>query len=125
VLCKLTIPHIVLCSLGFLVPHILVKFISTSFASQDVDIVHYMWVKGNLKDNLGIRRRRIKWSLWMDLHWTPKGCQCLENLICVLLPRCQPPIFMSQACHWVLETTFPILELKNLMPPHHKSVHHW
>jgi len=46
-----------MCSLGFLVPRVLVKFVSTSFASQDVDIVRYMWVKGNLKDSLGIRRR--------------------------------------------------------------------
>lgn len=37
------------------VPRILVKFVSTSFASQDIDIVRYMWVKGNLKDLLGIR----------------------------------------------------------------------
>jgi phospholipid-translocating ATPase len=37
------------------VPRILVKFVSTSFASQDIDIVRYMWVKGNLKDRLGIR----------------------------------------------------------------------
>jgi phospholipid-translocating ATPase len=40
-----------------LLPRILVKFVSTSFASQDIDIVRYMWVKGNLKDLLGIRSR--------------------------------------------------------------------
>lgn len=54
---KLTVLASVLCSLGFSVPRILVKFVSTSFATQDVDIVRYMWVKGNLKDSLGIRRR--------------------------------------------------------------------
>lgn len=46
-----------MCSLGFSVPRVLVKFVSTSFAPQDVDIVRFMWVKGNLKDRLGIRRR--------------------------------------------------------------------
>lgn len=46
-----------MCSLSFSVPRVIVKFVSTSFASQDVDIVRYMWVKGNLKDTLGIRRR--------------------------------------------------------------------
>jgi phospholipid-translocating ATPase len=54
---KLTVLASVLCSLGFSVPRILVKFVSTSFATQDVDIVRFMWVKGNLKDSLGIRRR--------------------------------------------------------------------
>lgn len=54
---KLPVLVSVLCSLGFSVPRILVKFVSTSFATQDVDIVRYMWVKGNLKDSLGIRRR--------------------------------------------------------------------
>lgn len=37
------------------VPRVLVKFVSTSFAPQDIDVVRYMWVKGNLKDSLGIR----------------------------------------------------------------------
>jgi phospholipid-translocating ATPase len=45
-------------SLDFLVPRVLVKFVSTSFAPQDIDIIRYMWVKGNLKDRLGIRARR-------------------------------------------------------------------
>jgi phospholipid-translocating ATPase len=54
---KSTMLASVLCSLGFLVPRVLVKFVSTSFATQDVDIVRYMWVKGNLKDILGIRHR--------------------------------------------------------------------
>lgn len=40
-----------------LVPRVFVKFASTSFASQDVDIVRYMWVKGDLKDRLGIKHR--------------------------------------------------------------------
>ena len=40
------------------VPRVLVKFFSTSFAPQDIDIIRYMWVKGNLKDRLGIRARR-------------------------------------------------------------------
>ena len=39
------------------VPRVLVKFVSTSFAPQDIDIIRYMWVKGNLKDRLGIRAR--------------------------------------------------------------------
>jgi phospholipid-translocating ATPase len=54
---KLTALASVLCSLGFSVPRILVKFVSTSFATQDVDIVRYMWVKGNLKESLGIGHR--------------------------------------------------------------------
>jgi len=40
-----------------LLPRILVKFVSTSFAPQDIDIIRYLWVKGNLKDRLGIRAR--------------------------------------------------------------------
>lgn len=44
-------------SLDSLVPRIMVKFVSTSFAPQDIDIIRYMWVKGNLKDRLGIRAR--------------------------------------------------------------------
>jgi phospholipid-translocating ATPase len=44
-------------SLDFSVPRVLVKFFSTSFAPQDIDIIRYMWVKGNLKDRLGIRAR--------------------------------------------------------------------
>lgn len=39
------------------VPRVLVKFVSTSFVPQDIDIVRYMWVNGNLKDRLGIRTR--------------------------------------------------------------------
>lgn len=39
------------------VPRVLVKFVSTSFAPQDIDIIRYMWVRGNLKDRLGIRTR--------------------------------------------------------------------
>jgi len=34
-----------------------VKFFSTSFAPQDIDIIRYMWVKGNLKGRLGVRAR--------------------------------------------------------------------
>ena len=45
-------------SLDPLVPRVLVKFVSTSFAPQDIDTIRYMWVKGNLKDRLGIRVRR-------------------------------------------------------------------
>lgn len=45
------------CSSDSSVPRILVKFFSTSFAPQDIDIIRYMWVKGNLKDRLGIRAR--------------------------------------------------------------------
>jgi phospholipid-translocating ATPase len=70
---ELTMLHIVLCSLGFLVPRTLVKFISTSFASQDVDIVRYMWVKGNLKDSLGIRRRRNKLVIVDGSSSDPEG----------------------------------------------------
>jgi phospholipid-translocating ATPase len=44
-------------SLDSSVPRVLVKFVSTSFAPQDIDIIRYMWVKGNLKDRLGIRAR--------------------------------------------------------------------
>jgi phospholipid-translocating ATPase len=44
-------------SLDSSVPRVLVKFVSTSFAPQDIDIIRYMWVKGNLKDRLGIRTR--------------------------------------------------------------------
>jgi phospholipid-translocating ATPase len=50
-------------SLDSLVPRVLVKFVSTSFAPQDIDIIRYMWVKGNLKDRLGIRARRGQKSL--------------------------------------------------------------
>lgn len=52
-------------SLDSSVPRILVKFVSTSFAPQDIDIVRYMWVKGNLKDSLGIRNR-IEQTVSMD-----------------------------------------------------------
>lgn len=45
-------------SLDSLVPRVMVKFVSTSFAPQDIDTIRYMWVKGNLKDRLGIRARR-------------------------------------------------------------------
>ena len=31
------------------------KFVSTSFAPQDADIIRYMWVKGDLKERLGIK----------------------------------------------------------------------
>jgi phospholipid-translocating ATPase len=41
----------------FSVPRVLVKFVSTSFAPQDIDVVRYMWVNGDLKDRLGIRTR--------------------------------------------------------------------
>jgi phospholipid-translocating ATPase len=44
-------------SLDSSVPRVLVKFFSTSFAPQDIDIIRYMWVKGNLKDRLGVRAR--------------------------------------------------------------------
>lgn len=44
-------------SLDSSVPRVLVKFVSTSFAPQDIDIIRYMWVKGSLKDRLGIRAR--------------------------------------------------------------------
>jgi phospholipid-translocating ATPase len=44
-------------SLDSSVPRVLVKFVSTSYAPQDIDIIRYMWVKGNLKDRLGIRAR--------------------------------------------------------------------
>lgn len=41
-----------------LLPRVLVKFVSTSFAPQDADIIRYMWVKGDLKQRLGIKPRR-------------------------------------------------------------------
>ncbi|KAI0266442.1 phospholipid-translocating P-type ATPase [Gloeopeniophorella convolvens] len=41
-----------------LLPRILVKFVSTAWMSEDSDIVRYMWVKGDLKDRLGIKHRR-------------------------------------------------------------------
>jgi phospholipid-translocating ATPase len=44
-------------SLDSSVPRVLVKFVSTSFAPQDIDIIRYMWVKGSLKERLGIRAR--------------------------------------------------------------------
>jgi len=47
-------------SLDSTVPRVLVKFVSTSFSPQDIDIIRYMWVKGNLKDLLGIRARHEK-----------------------------------------------------------------
>ena len=34
------------------------KFVSTSFAPQDADIIRYMWVKGDLKQRLGIKPHR-------------------------------------------------------------------
>ncbi|KAN0126049.1 P-type ATPase [Russula decolorans] len=40
-----------------LLPRVLVKFFSTTFTPQDIDIIRYMWVKGNLKDRLGIKAR--------------------------------------------------------------------
>ncbi len=42
----------------FTVPRVLVKFVSTSFVPQDADIVRYMWVKGDLKQRLGIKPHR-------------------------------------------------------------------
>lgn len=44
-------------SLDSSVPRVLVKFFSTSFAPKDIDIIRYMWVKGNLKYRLGTRAR--------------------------------------------------------------------
>jgi phospholipid-translocating ATPase len=44
-------------SLDSSVPRVLVKFFSTTFTPQDIDIIRYMWVKGNLKDRLGIKAR--------------------------------------------------------------------
>ncbi|KAF8269428.1 phospholipid-translocating P-type ATPase [Lactarius quietus] len=41
-----------------LLPRVLVKFVSTSFAPQDADIIRYMWVKGDLKRRLGIKPHR-------------------------------------------------------------------
>ncbi|KAI0289421.1 hypothetical protein B0F90DRAFT_1812527 [Multifurca ochricompacta] len=41
-----------------LLPRVLVKFVSISFVPQDADIIRYMWVKGDLKDRLGIRHRQ-------------------------------------------------------------------
>ena len=43
---------------SFTVPRVLVKFVSTSFAPQDADIIRYMWVKGDLKRRLGIKPHR-------------------------------------------------------------------
>ena len=43
---------------SFTVPRVLVKFVSTSFAPQDADIIRYMWVKGDLKRRLGIKSHR-------------------------------------------------------------------
>lgn len=40
---------------SFTVPRVLVKFVSTSFAPQDADIIRYLWVKGDLKRRLGIK----------------------------------------------------------------------
>jgi phospholipid-translocating ATPase len=40
---------------SFTVPRVLVKFVSTSFAPQDADIIRYLWVKGDLKRHLGIK----------------------------------------------------------------------
>lgn len=34
------------------------KFVSTSFAPQDADIIRYLWVKGDLKRRLGIKSHR-------------------------------------------------------------------
>lgn len=41
-----------------LLPRVLVKFVSTSFAPQDADIIRYLWVKGDLKRRLGIKSHR-------------------------------------------------------------------
>jgi phospholipid-translocating ATPase len=40
-----------------------VKFVSTSFAPQDADIIRYMWVKGDLKRRLGIKPHRGQQAL--------------------------------------------------------------
>lgn len=41
-----------------LLPRVLVKFVSTSFVPQDADIIRCMWVKGDLKQRLGIKPHR-------------------------------------------------------------------
>jgi len=46
-----------------LLPRVLVKFVSTSFAPQDADIIRYMWVKGDLKRRLGIKPYRDQQAL--------------------------------------------------------------
>ncbi|KZT25558.1 phospholipid-translocating P-type ATPase [Neolentinus lepideus HHB14362 ss-1] len=52
-----------------LAPRFLIKFVSTTYSPLDKDIVREMWVKGDLKDRLGIKHRReLKKS---DLEATP------------------------------------------------------
>ncbi|KAI0064385.1 phospholipid-translocating P-type ATPase [Artomyces pyxidatus] len=41
-----------------LLPRVLVKFVTSSFWPDDADIVREMWVKGDLKDRLGIKHHR-------------------------------------------------------------------
>ncbi|THH16206.1 hypothetical protein EW146_g4397 [Bondarzewia mesenterica] len=43
-----------------LAPRFLVKFLTTTYMPQDSDIVREMWVKGDLKAQLGIKSRREK-----------------------------------------------------------------
>lgn len=42
----------------FLAPRVLVKFFTTTYMPLDKDIVREQWVKGDLKDRLGIQHRR-------------------------------------------------------------------
>ncbi|KAI0051555.1 phospholipid-translocating P-type ATPase [Auriscalpium vulgare] len=53
-----------------LLPRLLAKFISTTYFPQDSDIVREMWVKGDLKDRLGIKHHRDRRNS-ADLERTP------------------------------------------------------
>lgn len=46
------------CKSIFLAPRIIIKFVASAYMYNDADIVREMWVKGDLKDRLGIKHRR-------------------------------------------------------------------
>ncbi|RDB16619.1 Phospholipid-transporting ATPase DNF1 [Hypsizygus marmoreus] len=46
-----------------LAPRFIVKFVTTVYTPLDKDIVREMWVKGDLKDQLGINHRKVRKAL--------------------------------------------------------------